>query len=221
MDKNRKNVGNKRGNGLAGTAGGRFALLASSGETVFHAGDFVNLWHITNKNTLHTTLSRYVGAGNLFRIYKGLYSVKKAADIDPHYLALKAVHSFAYISCETILFENGIINQPPPEITLVSSFSKHFRIAGIRARVRKMQDRFLFNDFGVATSQGVKRATTPRAIADMLYFHPKKYFDAGNSALIDWNAVQDVSKRVGYALRISTQIIRDNHDSSRQKRRDS
>lgn len=65
------------------TAQWRFAQVAKLGEIVFRADDLANLWQITNKNTLHTTLSRYVKKGLLFRIWKGLYSVRPVADIDP------------------------------------------------------------------------------------------------------------------------------------------
>lgn len=202
MNENRKKAHNQRANGFADSARNRFAILASSGELVFHAGDFANLWRIGNKNTLYTTLSRYVSSGNLFRVYKGLYAIKKSNDINTRYLALKALHSFGYISCESVLFDNGIINQPPPELTIVSSVSKHFQVVSTTVRVRKMDDRFLFNNAGIELTDGVKRATVPRAVADMLYFNPKKYLDAGNPALVDWNAVKDIIKTVGYAVKI-------------------
>jgi predicted transcriptional regulator of viral defense system len=180
------------------SAGQRFALLAAMGETVFHAGDIANLWNIHNKNTLYTTLVRYQNAGMLYRIYKGLYSLKKINDIDPRLLGVKALHIPAYISCESVLFDSGVINQPPREITLVSGLSKRFTIAGYKFRSRKLKDAFLYNDAGIKTVNGFRLALPERAAADMLYFSPKKYLDAFGSKIINWKQVRSINSQIGY-----------------------
>lgn len=193
------NIKNKNSRG---STGARFSRIAMRGETVFHAGDLANLWGIVNKNTLYTTLSRYVKNGLIYRIYKGLYSVKKISEINKFLLGVKAIHSPAYVSCETILYQNGVLNQPPREITLVSRFSKYFSVAGKHYRSRKMRDEFLFNDAGIDTKDGVRVASLPRAVADMLYFNPRKYFDAGDSGLINWNQVKEIADMIGYNVKI-------------------
>ena len=184
------------------SAGERISRIATLGEAVFHASDLANLWGIANKNTLHRTLFRYVAGGLIHRIYKGLYTVKNISEINPFLLGVKVIHSPAYVSCESALYQNGILNQPPQEITLVSRFSKHFSIAGINYRSRKMRDEFLFNDAGIETKNGVRVASLPRAVADMLYFNPRKYFDDGNSDLINWNKVKKIADAVGYDINI-------------------
>jgi hypothetical protein len=63
-----------------------------------------------------------------------------------------------------------------------------------------MRERFLFNDAGIEKAEGVMRATLPRAVADMLYFHPRKYLDADGSALINWRAVRMTAQKVGYSV---------------------
>lgn len=183
-------------------AGARLSYIAMRGEAIFHAGDLANLWGIVNKNTLHTTLSRYVASGLIHRIYKGLYAVKNIKEIDPFLLGVKAIHSLAYVSCETILYQNGVLNQPPHEITLVSRFSKHFSVADRHYRSRKMRNEFLFNDAGINAKDGVRIASLPRAVADMLYFNPHKHFDSGNSKLINWNKVKKVVDAIGYNIKI-------------------
>ena len=184
------------------SAGERISSLSALGESVFHADDAANLWGISNKNTLHTTLSRYVADGFIHRIYKGLYAVKKIKEINPLLLGVKALHSPAYVSCETILYQNGSLNQPPQEITLVSEFSRHFSAAGIRYRSRKMRDEFLFNDAGIEIKDGVRVASLSRAVADMFYFNPKKYFDSRDSGLIDWRQVKEIVDAIGYDVKI-------------------
>ena len=182
------------------SSGERFAQLARLGEGVFHTQDIANLWNIHNPNTLHTTLSRYVQSGLLHRIYKGLYAVDTVSNIDPYLLGVKALHAPAYISCESVLFDNGLINQRPQAITLMSRTAKQFSIREHQFRSRKLSDEFLFNDAGIETTNGVRRATPPRAVADMLHVYPQKHLDAKNSSLIDWRAVRNIATRVGYTI---------------------
>lgn len=184
------------------STGPRFAQLARLGEGVFHAQDIANLWNIRNANTLYKTLSRYVQSGLLYRIYKGLYAVNKVSTIDPYLLGAKALHAPAYVSCESVLFDYGIINQRPQEITLMSHVAKQFSIQGHHFRSRALDDEALFNDAGIEISNGVRRATVPRAIADILNVYPDKYLDARESSLIDWGEVRKIAMRVGYHIQI-------------------
>ncbi|MEK7510499.1 MAG: hypothetical protein AAB567_03035 [Patescibacteria group bacterium] len=177
----------------------RFAELARLGEIVFHTGDLANLWRITNKNTLYTTIKRYVEQGLLFRIHKGFYAIKPPREIDPSLLGVKALHSYAYVSCETILREQGVIQQELSAITLVSGETKRFFIAGNHYYSRKLSDQFLYRQNGiVAMENGTRKASVERAIADILYFNPHAYFDAEN--LIDWEKVRALQKEIGYPL---------------------
>lgn len=185
------------------SSGGRFSRLAALGEQIFHADDLANLWNIRNASTLHMTLSRYVSQGLLFRIQNGLYATKKPADLDPHLIGLKALHGPAYISCETVLFNAGVINQPPQVITIVSSASRQFTLAGHDYRSRKLADAFLFNSAGVYTKSGVRIANLSRAVADTLYFNSKKYFDVPSE--IAWDAVRDIVRAIGYPMSIMKQ----------------
>ena len=175
---------------IRGSGGERLARIAALGELVFHTSDLANLWGISNKNTLNKTLSRYVADGLIHRVYKGLYAIKKPGEIDPFLLGVK----------ESVLYKNGILNQLPQAVTLVSQFSRHFFIAGTQYRSRKMSDNFLFNDVGIEMKGGVRIASIPRAVADMLYFNPRKYFDAGDSGLIEWNKVREIANAVGYVI---------------------
>ncbi len=180
----------------------RFARIASTGESIFHIEDLANIWNIANKHTLRMTLLRYVKAGNIKRIYRGLYSLKNTDDLDPYLLGIKAIHSPAYISCESVLFSRGIINQPPQEITLVSNFSKHFSIGNNHYRSRQLSPNFLFNDTGIDITNGIRIASVERAVADIYYFNPKKYLDVVNSKIINWKKVKEIIKIVGYNIKI-------------------
>ena len=172
----------------------RFAKIAALGQIIFHAKDLANLWRIANENTLHATLSRYAKKGLLFRIYKGLYSLKPIDQIDPVLLGIKALHRFAYVSTETVLADSGVMQQDTHEITLVSDISKRFAIGPHQYRCRKLHDRYLYNPLGIAAKDGYKTATAPRAVADLLYFNDRAHFDAHGS--IDWGQVKIIQKQV-------------------------
>mgnify|MGYP001568958067 CR=1 FL=1 len=176
----------------------RFAALARMGETVFHARDASVMWGITNANTLHTTLSRYVRARLLFRLRNGLYAVKPSRELDPLLIGTKAVHGPCYVSTETVLTRTGIIQQLVPRITLVSGVSRQFQLAGHAFRSRRLADTYLLNEAGIVHERDVRIATSVRAIADMLYFNPRYHFDA--SAHVDWNAVNRLQTEIGYPL---------------------
>jgi len=184
--------------GKTNTTQTRFAKLARLDEQVFHIGDLANLWGIGNKNTLHTTLKRYTKTGLLFRVYRGMYSIKPIDKIDPYLLGVKALHKFAYISTETVLSNAGIILQKIQYVTLVSSESKKFVIGGVNYRSRQLDDKFLFQKNGIKIKNGVNIATTERAVVDMIYFHPNFHFD--NPKQIDWNNVKKIQKEMGYRV---------------------
>lgn len=179
--------------------GDRFAKLAALNETVFHAHDLAVLWGIFNKNTLHTTLKRYVARGLLHRIYKGLYALQTLDKIDETFLGAKAIHHYCYVSTETVLVRAGVIMQHLPSITFASDISRKFTIDGHSYIVRKIADRFLYNAIGIERVRGVLTASPERACADILSFNPRAYFDAPQR--LYWNRVREIQKDIGYPLR--------------------
>ena len=179
--------------------GDRFAKIARLGEVVFHTNDLANLWQIENKNTLYTTIKRYIKKGLLFRIYKGFYAIKPVDEIDPLLIGVKALHKFAYISAETVLSQEGIIQQNISQITLISSQFKKFSIGDYDYYSRKLDDKFLYNSVGIFNNKdNVKTASVERAVADLLYFNPKMYFDG--ERLIKWRKVKIIQKEIGYPI---------------------
>ncbi len=174
----------------------RFAQLTSLNEIVFTFKDLANLWGIINLNTLYTTLKRYTQNGLLYRVHRGLYSIKPIFQVDPYLLGIKALHQYSYVSTESVLFDLGIINQKIDYITLVSSSSKRFTIVDNNYIVRQLKDDYLYNDSGIIERDGIRIATLERAIADLLYFNPKYHFDAHN--LINWLKVKKLQKIIGY-----------------------
>lgn len=174
----------------------RIVQLSRMREYIFHTGDLANIWQIKNKNTLYTLLKRYTQRGLLYRIYKGLYSTDEISKLDPYLLGVKAMHSYCYVSTETVLHEAGIIAQKINYITLIGQKSKKFSIGGNHYYCRKLNDRYLLQDAGVIKKNNVNTATLERAVADLLYFNPRAHFDARGQ--INWDKVQNMQKLIGY-----------------------
>lgn len=174
----------------------RIALLAKTGERIFHTEDLANLWNIQNKNTLRVTLKRYIDNGLIYRIYRGFYSLIPIGEIDPVLIGTRALHRFCYLSTETVLRREGYILQSVDCFTFVSSKSLRLIIGGYVFKSRQLNEQYLYNPEGVLLSDGVKIATLERAICDMLYFNPNYHFDRP----IDWRKIYSMQKNIGYPI---------------------
>lgn len=163
---------------------------------MFHTNDLALLWDIADRNTLYTTVKRYIKRGVLTPIHKGFYTTGKIESLDPVELGIKSLHRYAYLSTESVLVEEGIILQEIVYITLVSDISRQFQIIGNSYRVRKMESRFLYQTIEITDKNGYKKATVERAVADLLYFNPRYHLDGAK--LIDWGKVKFIQKEVGF-----------------------
>lgn len=175
---------------------GRFVKLAQTGELIFNVDDLARIWLIKNKNNLHTTLKRYNKAGLLKRVFRGVYSLGRVAEIDPMVLGIKIIHDYCYVSGETVLAQSGLIQQKINYISLVGAKSRRFKVGQNNYYCRQLKNIFLFNDAGLENKKGIKVASPARAVADLLYFNPDFYFD--NQTAINWAQVRKVQKVVGY-----------------------
>jgi len=174
----------------------RIDILLKQNRQLFHTSDLSLLWGITNKNTLYTTIKRYVQKGILISIHKGFYSTVPINQINPYKIIQGYLHKYCYISCEIILFQYGAIFQKGSYITAVSDISKKITVGNDSFFVRKLKDNYLYNDRGIDNIDGVAVASLERAVADMLYFNSRYYFD--NRKIINWKKVKEIQKEVGY-----------------------
>lgn len=174
----------------------RINALLKLQRQLFHTRDLALLWGIDDDNILYTQISRYVKKGILIPIHKGFYSVVSISQLDPILLGIGYLHRYAYLSGEYVLALSGVIFQNSSVITLVSSVSRTFGVAGFEYRARKLHDRFLFNGIGITQIKGYSQADVERAAADLLYFNPRVSFD--NPKALDWQIVSKIQKEVGY-----------------------
>ena len=176
--------------------GKRIARLAQNGEILFHTKDLANIWDIANPNTLRVTLKRYVQNKLIYRMYKGFYSLIPPHTLPPLLLGAKALHRFCYVSTESILTKEGYINHIPSHHTFISNKRYTFSVGRHDFLSRQLDKKYLYNNEGIYEENGVRKATIERAIADMIYFCPKYYFDREP----DWIKVNDMQKKLGYPL---------------------
>lgn len=174
----------------------RLNILLKQDQKLFHTSDLAILWRMKNKNTLYTTIKRYVQKGILIPIHKGFYSTIPLDQIDDARLGIGYLHRFAYLSCETVLVKAGVIFQKVYPITLVSDISKKFKIKNRYYSVRKLKNSFLHNNIGINNINGVNAAIPERACADILYFNPHFQIDA--KKMLNWKKVRNIQKEVGY-----------------------
>jgi hypothetical protein len=174
----------------------RITQLIHVGRNIFHSNDLAILWGISNKNTLYTTIKRYVQKGVLIPVYKGLYSTVPLAQLNPLELGKAVIHRYTYLSTESVLSQAGVISQATYWITFVSDLSKKITIGATSFLYRKLKAEHLFNPAGITNQNGIFTATLERAVADMLYFNPRVHFDVPES--INFEEVKSIQKEVGY-----------------------
>ena len=187
-------INNHKNIKLANVKQNRFLSIAKLGIPVFHVDDLARIWGINNRNTLLTSLKRYVESGLIYRIYRGLYSIRPTIELDPVLLGARAINSYCYLSGETILAKEGIIFQQLNSFMFVGKKTKRFKIGDYEYYCRQLKDKFLYNDIGVDKTGKFNLATPERAVADILYFNPKYHFD--NPGAINWAEVKRISALV-------------------------
>jgi len=174
----------------------RMSELLQLNRKLYHTNDLAILWGIASKNTLYTTISRYIDKGILFPVYKGLYSTVPLASLNPLELGQAIIHQYTYLTTESVLSQAGVISPRVYDYTFVADLSKRVSIGQWSFRFRKLKDDYLYNPTGIINQNSVFVATTERAFADMLYFNPRYHFDVPGS--IDFDKVKSFQKEIGY-----------------------
>ena len=106
----------------------KIGILAQQPQKLFHTYDLKILWNISNQNTLYKTITRLIKKSVIFRIQKGFYSIVPVNQLDPIEVGFRSINNFSYLSTESVLSKNGIINQSPSKITFISSSPSNFSI---------------------------------------------------------------------------------------------
>jgi predicted transcriptional regulator of viral defense system len=177
--------------------------LMRTNKTIFTFKDVSLLWGVTDLNFTKKKIYRYVKAGKLFAVRKGIYSKNKT--YDKYELATK-IFTPAYISLETVLGAAGVTFQFYSQIFIASYKTKEIECDGQKYSFWRIKDNILANPAGVIRRENYSIASVERAFLDVLYLHKDYYFD--NLSPVNWETVDNLlpvyggNKRMEKAVKI-------------------
>jgi len=154
------------------------------------------LWAIQDKNTLWTTIKRYVASGKLYRIKKGVYSKLPLNKLNDYEVACVLCGPLSYITLETVLSKAGAILQNIRPITLAGQKSQTINFGNKTLQCKQMKPEYLVNRTDIDDTKTFSQATPERALADLLYYKPKYYLD--NPLAVNQEKTLELQKEVGY-----------------------
>lgn len=181
--------------------------IYSSKNTVFTIKDIALTWGEPNTELVKRRVYRYVKAGKLYAIRKGIYAKDK--NYDKFELATK-IFTPSYISLETVLAKAGIIFQFYGQIFVVSYLTREITADGQTYSYRKIKDSILTNNAGIETKDNYSVATPERAFLDVVYLNKDYHFD--NLSGLNWVKVFEILPIYGGNKRIEKKI-KEYHDA--------
>ena len=152
----------------------RIIKLINSGKTVFTTNELALFWKITNSNVLRVTINRYIKSNYLINLQRGIYTLKE--NINKFELAVK-LKKYSYISFETVLLAENIINQWDDKIISASNRTLSTENKYGEFKYRQLPDSILFNKNGIIKKNNYSIATPERALCDKVYKDGIIYFD--------------------------------------------
>lgn len=152
-----------------------------SRRSVFTFKDLALIWKETNSAATRKRIYRYVQAGKMLALRRGLYAI--GPDYNRLELANK-IFSPSYISFETVLAAEGVAFQHDNRIFLAAYLTREILCDGNRYVFRKLKNAVLSNSAGIEVRDGYSIASRERAFLDTLYLNPNYHFD--NLSGIDW-----------------------------------
>jgi len=161
--------------------------LLRSPKTVFSTKDAALLWGEERENTVSARLNKYVGAGKLIRVRRGLYAKDK--NYDKFELATR-IYTPSYISFETVLTRAGINFQYYGNIFVASYVNREIEIDGQKITFVRMKNYVLSNTVGIEHKDGCAIATKERAFLDRIYVSKDYHFDHLDP--LDWDKVFEI-----------------------------
>jgi hypothetical protein len=185
--------------------------LMRSKKTIFTFKDLVLFWGESDVNFVKKKIHRYVKAGKMNSIRRGIYSKDK--NYDKYELATK-IYTPSYISLETVLGAAGITFQLYGQIFTVSYKTKTIECDGQKYCYKKIKDTILTNQTGIETRENYNIASPERAFLDTVYLHKDYHFD--NLSTLNWEKVYEIlpiysgNKRISKMVKIYHEAIENN-----------
>lgn len=161
--------------------------IYNSKNTVFSTKDIALLWGESDAELVKMRVYRYVKAGKLHSIRKGLYAKDK--NYNKNELATK-IYTPSYISFETVLGKAGITFQYYGQIFVASYLTREIITNGQAYSYRKIKESVLTNNAGIEHKDNYSIATPERAFLDVVYLNKDYHFD--NLSVLDRNKVLEI-----------------------------
>ena len=162
-------------------------VLLRSPQTIFSSKDVSLLWGEESDEVIKKRLNKYVTAGKLIRVRRGIYAKDK--NYDRFELATR-INTPSYISFETVLTREGVNFQYYGNIFVASYINREIDIEGQKITFVRMKDYVLSNTTGVEHKDGYAIATRERAFLDRVYVSKDYHFD--NLANLNWDKVFEI-----------------------------
>jgi len=185
--------------------------LMRSKKTVFTFKDLILLWRKSDINFVKKKIHRYVKAGKINSIRKGIYSKDK--NYDKYELATK-IYTPSYVSLETVLGAAGVTFQLYGQIFIVSYKTKEIECDGQKYSYKKIKDTILTNQAGIEWRENYNIASPERAFLDVVYLHKDYHFD--NLSILNWEKVYEIlliyggNKRMEKMVKMYYEAIKEN-----------
>ncbi|MEK7658973.1 MAG: type IV toxin-antitoxin system AbiEi family antitoxin domain-containing protein [Patescibacteria group bacterium] len=183
--------------------------IMRSNKTVFTFQDVVLLWGESDVNFIKKKIHRYVKAGKLNAIRKGIYSKDK--NYDKYELSTK-IYTPAYVSFETVLGASGITFQFYSQIFVASYTTKEIECDGQKFAYKKIKDAILSNQLGVEKKENYSIASPERAFLDVVYLNKDYHFD--NLSVLNWEKVYEILPIYGGNKRMA-KMVKMYHEASK------
>ena len=161
---------------------GPILTLLRSRRTVFTFRDLSLIWNEADANLIKKRVFRYVKAGKLYSIRRGIYA--KDRNYDRRELANK-IFTPAYVGFETVLAEEGVIFQRYNQIYIASYLTREISCDGRTYVFRRMKGAVLLNPSGIERRDNYHIASKERAFLDTIYLSKSYHFD--NLSSINWD----------------------------------
>ncbi|MBU4284894.1 hypothetical protein KKF60_01655 [Patescibacteria group bacterium] len=175
--------------------------IMKSKNTVFTSKDIALIWKESNPIALKKKIHRYIKAGKIYSIRRGLYVKDK--NYNKFELATK-IFTPSYISFETVLAKAGFIFQFYGQIFITSYLSREIVVDGQTYIFKKIKDSILTNKTGIEINENYYIASPERAFLDILYLHKDYYFD--NLLSLNWDKVYKILLIYGGNKRLEKKV---------------
>jgi hypothetical protein len=156
----------------------KIAQIQASERNVFSAQDLGVLWGYSDQVKLFEVIKHYVRTEQIYRMARGIYCKKQYTEQDlrndtnlQYEFANKLVPN-SYVSLWTVLKNRGVVFQYYDGVYSVAARSVERVVLGVKFVYKQAKESVLLCDTGIDNQDGIRSASTERAIGDLAYLFP-------------------------------------------------